>query len=143
MTTEQLPQKITACAFLHKDGKLFIAKRADTKSFLPGKFELPGGHIEYKEEIVEGLKREFREEFGLEIIVGNAFYAFTYMNGDNHVVEVDYFAELADPNVQIQLNPEDHSEYRWIAQNELDEVWPKDDDEYAAIRKGFELLAEK
>jgi 8-oxo-dGTP diphosphatase len=106
-------QKITACAFLHKDGKLFIAKRADTKKFLPGKFELPGGHIEYGEDIEAGLKREFQEEFGIDIKVGQPCYAFTYMNGDNHVVEVDYLAQLADPNIEIKLNPEDHSEYRW------------------------------
>jgi 8-oxo-dGTP diphosphatase len=137
MNTSVGQQKITACAFLHKDGKLFIAKRADTKTFLPGKFELPGGHIEYGEQIAEGLKREFREEFGLEIIVGDPFYAFTYMNGENHVIEVDYLAELSDPSAEIHLRPEEHSEYRWVSRAELDAVWDPADPEYAAIQKGF------
>ena len=138
-----MTQKITASAFLHKDGKLFIAKRAETKKFLPGKFELPGGHIEYGEDIVEGLKREFREEFDVEIVAGDAFYAFTYLNGDAHVVEVDYFAQLVDAKAEIHLHPEDHSEYRWITRAELDEVWDKQDAEYAAIMRGFEILAKQ
>lgn len=133
-------QKITACAFLHKDNKLFIAKRADTKSFLPGKFELPGGHVEYGEDLLSGLQREFMEEFGIKIKVGDPFFAFTYFRDDAHVVEIDYFAELEDPNQEIKLNPEDHSESRWITRAELDSVWDKNDDEYKAITKGFEML---
>ncbi len=133
-------QSITACAFLHKNGKLFIAKRADTKKFLPGKFELPGGNIEFGEDIIAGLKREFKEELDLDIIVGNPFYAYTYVSGDKHVIEVDYYAELADPNVEIKLNPEDHSEFRWVTKDEVDAVWNKNDDEYKAVEKGFVLL---
>lgn len=133
-------QKISACAFLHRQGRLFIARRADSKKFLPGKFELPGGHIEFGEDIVDGLKREFKEEFGVDILVGDPFYAFTYTNGENHVVEVDFTATLADPNGVIQLKPEDHSEYRWISEAELDGVWDKRDAEYQAIQKGFGIL---
>ena len=58
-------QVITACAFIHHnfDGveKLFWPKRADTKKFLPGVYELPGGHIDFGEDIVEGLRREIKE----------------------------------------------------------------------------------
>lgn len=137
-------QKITACAFLHKEGKLFVAKRADSKKFLPGKFELPGGHIEYKEDIESGLKREFLEEFDLKVKVGDPFYAFTYLDGSNyHTIEIIYFAELADSNSQINIKPEEHSEYRWINRENLDDIWSKEDAEYKAIQKGFDLLESK
>ena len=60
-------QAITACALVwHEfDGvkKAFVPKRADTKKFLPGVYNLPGGHVEYGEDIVEALKREYLEEF--------------------------------------------------------------------------------
>lgn len=133
-------QKITVCAFLHHKGKLFIAKRAATKRFLPDKFELPGGHVEFGETLEDGLRREFREEFGVDIEIGDPFYAFTYINDGAHVVEIDYLAKLKDSNQVININPEDHSEYRWVSKKEVDEVWDDKDAEYGAIQKGFGII---
>jgi 8-oxo-dGTP diphosphatase len=134
-------QKITACAFLHKDNKVFIAKRAETKKFLPGKYELPGGHVEFGEELEAGLKREFKEEFGVEITVDDPFFAFTYTNTDkqSHSVEIIYFATLKDETQQIKLNPNDHSEYKWLSESEIS-LLPSNDHETQAIVKGFKLL---
>ncbi len=131
---------VTPCAFLHKNGKLFVAKRADTKSFLPGKFELPGGHVEPGEETVDALKREFREEFDQEIIVDKPIHQFTYMRDGREVLEIVYLAELADPKAEIILKPEEHSKYRWIDRGQLDEIWDSADDEYQAIQKGFDVI---
>src|SRR3989338_1019884 len=77
-------QVISACAFIHHefDGvpKVFLPKRADTKKFLPGLYELPGGHIELYEDVRDGLKREIKKEFGRKISLGDPFSAFTYEN---------------------------------------------------------------
>jgi 8-oxo-dGTP diphosphatase len=145
MNNDKKIQKITACAFIHKDGKLFVARRADTKKFLPGKYELPGGHIEFGETMEKGLEREIMEEFGFEVVIGEPFYVFTNTRDNNtvHSVEVDYFVTLADPNQNIELNPEDHSEYRWITQAEILNFFEEDDEEGRAIKKGFEVLQEK
>ena len=56
-------QIITACVFLHNEGKVLVGKRSNRKSFLPGKWELPGGHVEFSETIGQCLKRELQEEF--------------------------------------------------------------------------------
>lgn len=133
-------QRITACAFLHHDGKLFIAKRATTKKLLPGKFELPGGHIEVGEDLVSGLKRELQEELGINEAVGDPLHAFTYINGDEHVIEVDFMAQPQESSAKIVVNPEDHAEFRWVTKEEVDEVWDKNDAEYVAIQKGFVRL---
>ena len=143
-------QVITACAFIHKnfDGveKVFIPKRAETKKFLPGVFELPGGHIDFGENMIDGLKREIKEEFDMDIDVGDPFYVFTYLNEikGSHSIEVIYFASFSQPIENIKINPEDHSEYKWIAVNELDQIMTSnkkiDDPEFQAINKGFSLL---
>lgn len=152
-TLAQGQQVITACAFIHHnfDGveKVFLPKRADTKKFLPGVFEIPGGHIDYGEDIAEGLKREIKEEFDMEISVGDPFAAFTYENSikGSHSVEVIYFARFVNPLEQIKIDPEDHAEFRWIGVDELDQVItggkPADDPEFKALQKGFDLLAAK
>ncbi len=143
-------QVITACALLHKefDGviKVFLPKRADTKKFLPGVYEIPGGHIDFGEDIVTGLKREIKEEFGADISVGDPFASFTYTNEvkGSHSVEVIYFAAFTSPFEAIEFHPDDHSEYGWFAENELDKVVStnkrNDDPEIQAIRRAFELL---
>lgn len=141
-------QVVTACAFIHKKEngvhKVFLAKRAATKKFLPNVWELPGGHIDFREDIVAGLKREVREEFGVAITVGDPFYVFDYLNElkGSQSVEVDYFAVLCDE--EPKRNPEDHSECMWLAEAEVREVFGKtgrlDDLELRAIEKGFALL---
>lgn len=142
-------QVITACALVHKNiggvEKVFLAKRADTKMFLPGVYEIPGGHIDYGENLVEGLKREFKEEFGADIIVGDPFAAFTYVNTvkKSHSVEIVYFATLA-PGANLTLDPSDHSDCVWVGGDELDSIYTdlkgRDDDEFVVLRKGLAIL---
>jgi 8-oxo-dGTP pyrophosphatase MutT (NUDIX family) len=143
-------QVITACAFIHRpiDGveKVFLPKRAATKKFLPDVYELPGGHIDYDEDIIVGLEREIEEEFNVKVHVGDPFAVFTYTNDikGSHSIEVIYFAQLIDSPDAITLNPEDHSEAGWFAENELDKATTQnksiDDVEFVAIKKGFALL---
>jgi len=151
-------QVISACAFIHHEfngvTKVFLPKRADTKKFLPGLFELPGGHIDLYEDIVDGLKREIGEEFNKEISVGDPFAAFTYENQikGSHTIEVIYFARFIKPLGKIAINPEDHSGYDWLSEQEVierrSEIVPTehvthtyaDDPEYQTILRGFQLL---
>ncbi len=143
-------QVITGCAFIHRkvDGveKVFLAKRADTKKFLPGVYELPGGHIDFGEDTVVGLKREIDEEFGVEVEIGDPFFVFTYTNEikKSHSFEIIYFARLVSDQSQITLNPEDHSSFGWFAEAELESATTPgkglDDIEFVAARKGFALL---
>jgi len=150
-TPAQGQQVITACAFIHNnfDGveKVFLPKRAETKKFLHGVYELPGGHIDFGEDPVAGLKREIDEEFGMEIEVGDPFYVFTYTNEvkGSHSIEVIYFARFISELGNIALNPEDHSEFGWFAATELDKATTPgkglDDVEFVAMQKGFALLS--
>ncbi|MFA6136048.1 MAG: NUDIX hydrolase [Candidatus Paceibacterota bacterium] len=143
-------QVITACAFIHQKfngiEKVFLPKRATTKKFLPDVYELPGGHINYREDIVDGLKREIMEEFNMKVRVGDPFAVFTYNNDikKSHSIEVIYFAEFSDPIENIKIHPEDHSCFDWVGENELDKVYTEnkksDDPEMQSIQKGFKIL---
>ena len=63
-------QTITVCAFIIDEDRLLIAKRAETKKFLPDKYELLGGHVEFGESLEAALKRELMEEVKVSIEVG-------------------------------------------------------------------------
>ncbi len=143
-------QVITACAFIHENfngiEKVFLPKRALTKKFLPGVYELSGGHINFGEDIISGLKREIDEEFNMSIKVGDPFAVFTYINDikKSHSIEVAYFAKFIEQIDNILIHQEDHSEFGWFAENELDKIIDnnkrKDDPEIRIIKKGFLLL---
>jgi len=144
-------QVITACALIHHnfDGieKVFLPKRATTKKFLPSVFELPGGHIDYGEDMVAGLKREVREEFEMNVSVGDPFACFTYVNDvkRSHSIEVIYFAQFTDPLEDIVLHDDDHSEFIWVSKDELSKAFTDqkgaDDIEFVSLKKGLELMA--
>ncbi len=146
-TLAQGQQVFTACAFIHRvvDGeeKVFLPKRADTKKFLPGKYELPGGHIDYGEGMKLGLQREIKEELGVEISLGDPFAVFTYTNEikGSHSIEVIYFAKLMSSPEEISINPDDHSSCGWFNEDEAIKLNSNEaDEEVAVIKKGFALL---
>ena len=142
-------QVITACALIHYNfggiEKVFLPKRAVTKKFLPNMFELPGGHIDFGEDITAGLKREVKEEFGMDISVGDPFAVFTYTNDikKSHSIEVVYFARFVEPLENIKVNPEDHSEFKWIDQNEIPADGLMSTEERRNLEKGFSLFRNK
>jgi 8-oxo-dGTP pyrophosphatase MutT (NUDIX family) len=142
-------QVFTAAAFVihyfDQVPKVFLPKRAALKKFLPNVFELPGGHINFGEELITGLKREIIEELHKEINVGDPYYVFTYLNEvkKSHSLEVVYFAKFVNSIDDIQLNPADHSEYLWADEKKAIELYQEKgeaDLELPAIIKGFELL---
>jgi 8-oxo-dGTP diphosphatase len=143
-------QVIVACAVVHHafDGieKIFLPKRADTKKFMPGVYEFPGGHVDFGEDIIAGLTRELTEECGKSIVVGDPFAVFTYENKvkASHSIEVVYFAQFANGVDDITVHLEDHSGYDWIAEDELHKVLvggkTVDDEEYIILKKAFALL---
>lgn len=59
------------CAIIEHQGKVLICQRSASMK-LPLKWEFPGGKIEGEESKEECLKREIKEELGLEIEVGPA-----------------------------------------------------------------------
>jgi len=143
-------QVISVCAFIHHNfngvEKLFMPKRAATKKFMPDVFEIPGGHVDYGEDIVEGLKREIKEELEMTVTVGDPFAAFTYLNEvkGSHSIEVIYFATFNEPVENIKTNPEDHSEFKWFSEEEFEDMLsegkPADGQEVPYIKKGFAIL---
>jgi 8-oxo-dGTP diphosphatase len=140
-------QVITACAFIHRNiggtEKVFLPKRAETKKFLPGKYEIPGGHIDYGEDIKAGLIREVNEELGVEVKLGDPFAVFTYTNDikGSHSIEVVFFASLVGDPDSITIDPDDHSTFGWFSEDEAVKLnGDTEDEEVAVLRKGFALL---
>jgi len=127
-------------ALIHdQQGRIFMARRAATKTTFPDQFELVGGHIDPGEQPVEALKREIKEEIGVDIIIKRIVDAFTYESEGMFKVEICYLCTLANPAVQPVLNPADHSEAKWITADEISLI-EKEDEETEVLRKAFKIL---
>jgi len=61
--------KISVAAIAINDKKLLIAQRLP-KGDMGGKWEFPGGKVEGGESFQDALKREFKEEFAVDIRIG-------------------------------------------------------------------------
>ncbi len=100
-----------ALILIDKDGKVLLEKRTDN-----GKYCLPGGSINFDETVIEGLKREVKEETNLEVIdpkllmiLSGTKEEFVYPNGD----VTDYvdliFYEKTDKDVSSLLKCDSES----------------------------------
>ncbi len=121
-----MKQAIVACAIIHQqidhEIKILLTKRSQNANFLPGVYEIPGGHIEYGEELVPGLERELKEELNITVKVDHLFTAFTYLHNDTHTVELVYFATPTSDITHIKIKEDEVSECRWVNVNEIDTI---------------------
>ena len=69
-------------------------------------WDLPGGHIHYGESLIDGCKRETKEETNLDIS------NLELLDKNRNVT----FYKAQRPKGSIKLQPEEHLKYKWINQ---------------------------
>jgi 8-oxo-dGTP pyrophosphatase MutT (NUDIX family) len=65
-------------AFILKDGCLLLVRKSPDDPNQPGLWEVPGGRMDFGEDIDEHLRREVREEVGLEVVPGDPFHIWQW-----------------------------------------------------------------
>jgi 8-oxo-dGTP diphosphatase len=102
-------------------GEVLLIRRA--KEPRKGQWSLPGGKLEFGETLIDGVRREVREETGLEVeILGLIDVAETIRDAeagaaDDHFVLIDYGARVISGTAEAAS---DAAEARWFAPDELD-----------------------
>lgn len=90
--------------------RILILKRSPNVEFSPNSWDLPGGKVEDNESLKEAIKREAKEESGLDVeSEDNYFYVFHYPNEKINVYA--FRTKLIGGNIQLN---EEHTEFRWI-----------------------------
>jgi ADP-ribose pyrophosphatase YjhB (NUDIX family) len=103
----------TVGAVIVRDGKALVSRRGSDPH--KGRFDTPGGFLEAGEDALAGLRREIREELGVEIDVDHDdFIAATvheYGDEGDYVLAMSYAATL----VSGEPEPDDDvAEIRWV-----------------------------
>jgi 8-oxo-dGTP pyrophosphatase MutT (NUDIX family) len=101
-----------------------LLRRSDQKDYAPGAWECVTGRVDQGEGFEDALRREVREELGVEVqveyILGTTHFYRGAPRPENELVGVIYLCSLADAS-SIRISSE-HSEYRWLPANQAIEL---------------------
>jgi ADP-ribose pyrophosphatase YjhB (NUDIX family) len=121
------PAPTVGCVIV-RDARALVAVRAGEP--WKGQIDVPGGFLAVGEDPTEGLRREVREELGVEIDVSDADYVQTvshrYEDDGEWLISMGFKARL----VSGEPSPSDDvAAVKWVGPGDLDELdfaWPHD-----------------
>lgn len=106
-----------------ENGKLLLQHESEE---LGGRWELPGGGLDFGESPKEGLKREVKEETNLEIKSISSLPVYVWTHRFDHKRELEWFYSLA-LGYRIELKDfnftpsQECTEIGWFSKEELEE----------------------
>ena len=101
-------------------GRLFLARRGPKARNERGLWEFPGGSVEFGETLAHAIQREIREEFGIEIEVGELLDVVDHILPDEgqHWVSPAYLCAIAAGEPTIR-EPGKCAEIRWFSLTDI------------------------
>lgn len=103
-----------ACAIIEINGRILCTQRSESMS-LPLKWEFPGGKIDEGESPAECLRRELREELGIEASVGQARPVTTHSYPAFSVTLYPFMCEITSGKITLH----EHRAMAWMPIEEL------------------------
>lgn len=104
----------------NKKGEVFLQKRGNKSRNEVGKWEKPGGRVEFGEIVTKAMKREVKEEVGVEVnIWGMLPHTDHIMKKEKqHWVAFNFLAKLKSGRA-INMEPHKFDEVGWFNLNNL------------------------
>lgn len=120
-------QRIAVRAIIRKEGKTLLLRRANGRPSILGKYELPGGQLDYGEQPEDALARYLGDDAGLIVQTAQLFDVLTYIDHDDRDIQyvlILYLVSLAAGG-KVKLS-QNYNHYQWetvgnIEQEELTE----------------------
>jgi 8-oxo-dGTP diphosphatase len=104
-------------AVIPVDGKVLVARRLPTSRFEPGKWEFPGGKVDFGEHPESTIVREIGEETGMTVGVERLYHVSTHVYSDNrgqrHVILLFYLCRI----VSGEPSARDCAEVRYVSRD--------------------------
>lgn len=109
MAKQQYPEPTAGALIFNPDGKILLMKSHKWK----GKYTIPGGHIELGETIEDAVKREIKEETGLDVydIEFLMLQEFVYEKAfwkKRHFIFLDYTCKTNSSDVHLNSEGQEH-----------------------------------
>lgn len=99
-----------AAGVIKQDDKYLLMRRAPDQS-LAGQWEYPGGKVEPNERVSAALKRELKEELGIDATIGKLITSVKYQNYEIYAYNVISFVG----NIKLSV----HDKMEWVEFDKL------------------------
>ncbi len=109
-------------AMIFNDNKeLFLSKRSQNCKNERGCWEIPGGSVDFGEKLTDAIKREAKEEYGIEIEILKQFPAADHIipNEHQHWVPTTFLAKLKPGQIPKIMEPDKCDAIGWFALDKL------------------------
>lgn len=126
------------------NGQILIIRRTKIKrgkvNFEGGKWDIPGGTVEELEFPSKAAERETKEEVNLDVKVKRIFFEKTNLDVKKNKVFITliYMCDVEGNFDSIELDLEEHDDYRWVTLDELKAM--KDEELVSYMREVSELI---
>jgi len=105
------------CIVFHPtENKFLILKRSPDSFSRPNDWDFPGGNVLFGEYHEESLRREIKEEAGLEVVNLKPLQVKTDMRGEIYCIFINYTAQATSTEVALS---HEHTDYKWISKDEF------------------------
>jgi 8-oxo-dGTP diphosphatase len=135
---------VVAGLILDRSGRAFVHRRSWQRAFLPGGWDVAGGHVDPGETLLEALEREVWEETGWRV-VGSPQLVYvadwTYDDADPTSLrrEFDFLVEVEGDLARPRLERPQHIEFRWIAVDDVSVLDENGGRDHGIVRHLVEL----
>jgi nucleoside triphosphatase len=115
---QNFPEATVGALIVNSNGEILLVKSYKWGS----KYTVPGGHIELGERSEVAVRREVKEEVGLEVepvrilLVQEAIFPADYIKHE-HYIFLDYLCRATSPTVK--LDGKEIQEYVWTNPNDV------------------------
>lgn len=104
---------------LNSKGELYLQKRADNKDIQPGKWDTSvGGHVDYGEDVNTALRREVKEELGINHFEPIFMLRYKFISTQETELVHSFYTIY---NGLIQPDPVEISESKFWSKQEIEE----------------------
>lgn len=103
-----------ACAIIERNGLVLAAQRSASMS-QPLKWEFPGGKINPGESPEDCLRRELKEELGVNVLVGSILPVNTHHYPDFQVTLYPFICSIVGGEITLH----EHAAIAWLFPNDL------------------------
>mgnify|MGYP002853316881 CR=1 FL=1 len=105
--------KVSIACIAFEGRKVFIAHRNPTGQ-MGGRWEFPGGKVESGESDEQAIVRELKEEFGVQVEVGQKIAETTFKHNGEDFSLHGYLVHFPHNGLDKKFTLTEHTEYDWV-----------------------------